>query len=160
MVTRYPSVFRRSSSPSRISASSSITSIEPLGMNRFPHGREFNVEGCAAPGGRAHVDFAGMFFDDPVAHGQAEAGAAATGLGGEKRVEYFMDVVAGYPVACVRHFDFHTAVVGAGADFQDSAHRHGVARVQEEVQENLLQLVGGAAHGRQPVSEMLYDLNL
>src|SRR5579859_1437223 len=99
MVTRYPSDFRRSSSPSRISASSSITSIEPLGMNCFPHGRKFYVKGCAASGGGAHIDFAGMFFDDSIAHGQAQASAAAPGFGGEERVKYLMDVVAGYPVA-------------------------------------------------------------
>src|SRR5580700_3195558 len=98
MVTWYPSVLRRSSSPSRISASSSITRIEPLGMNRVPHGRKFDVERCPSPRGGAHIDLAGMFFDNSVTHGQTEARAAASGLGCEKWVKYLMDVIAGNPV--------------------------------------------------------------
>src|SRR5580693_4401918 len=158
--TRYPSVFRRSSSPSRISASSSITRIEPLGMNCVPHGRKFNMEGSTSPGGGAHIDLAGMFFDDTITHGQTKASAAATGFGREKRVKNLMDVVAGNPVARVRHFDFHASVMSAGADFQDSARGHGIARVQEEIQENLLQFVGGAAHRWKSVGKMLHHLDL
>jgi hypothetical protein len=117
-------------------------------MNCVPHGRKFDVEGCTSPGGGAHIDLAGMFFDDPVAHGQTEARAAASGLGREERVKYLMDVIAGNPVACVRDFDFHAAVVSARPDFQDSTRGHGIARVQEKIQEDLLQFVGGAAHRR------------
>jgi hypothetical protein len=117
-------------------------------MNCVPHGRKFDVEGSTSPWGGAHIDLAGMFFDDPVADGQTKAGATASGLGREKRVEYLMDVIAWNPVARIRHFDFHAAVVSARADFQDSSRWHGIARVQEKIQENLLQFIGGAANGR------------
>src|SRR5208283_6008092 len=99
MDTRYPSVFRRSSSPSRISASSSTTRMEPLDMNRFPHRRKLHVEGRAAPRRGTHINLPGMFLDDPVAHGQAQTRAAASWLGGEKGIENLMDVIARDPVA-------------------------------------------------------------
>jgi len=51
------------------------------------------------------------------------------------------------------------AVMSAGTDFQDSSGGHGIARVQEKIQENLLQLVGGAAHRGQAAGEMLHDLD-
>src|SRR5579862_7282034 len=102
-------------------------------MNRIPHGREFNVKGCAPPRSGTHVNHAGVFLDDPVAHGETQAGAAASGLGSEKRVEYLMDVIAGNPVARVRYFDFYAAVMRPSAHFQDPARGHGVAGIQEEI---------------------------
>jgi hypothetical protein len=53
-----------------------------------------------------------------------------------------MDVFARYAGARIGHFDFHAAVVRRGADFKHSPAGHGIARVQKEIQEDLLQLVG------------------
>src|SRR5258707_12261742 len=114
-------------------------------MNCVPHGRKFDMEGSTPPGGGAHIDLAGMFFDDPVTDGQTEAGTAASGLGREKRVEYLMVVIAENPVARIRHFDFRAPVMSAGTDFQDSSGGHGIASVQETIQEDLWQLDAVAA---------------
>src|SRR5580693_5366928 len=101
-----------------------------------------------------------MFFDDAVAYGEAQACAAAGGFGGEKRIEYTVNMFARNAGASVDDFDFDAAVVGARADFQQAAAGHRVASVQEKIQKDLLQLVRGAAYGGKSFAEMLDDLNL
>ena len=56
-----------------------------------------------------------------------------------------MNMFTGNAVARVDNLDFDAAIVRGSAHFQHSARRHGIARIQEKVQENLLQLIGGAA---------------
>jgi hypothetical protein len=111
-------------------------------MDRFPYSRELDVERSAFAGRRAHINLSSMLLDNPVTYRETEAGAAATGLGGEERVKDAMDVFAGYAGAGIRYFDFDAAVVRRGADFQHASAGHGIARIQEKIQENLLQLVG------------------
>ena len=53
------------------------------------------------------------------------------------------------PRAGVGHFHFHRAVVGRAAHFQHPAGGHGVARIQEQIQEHLLQPVARSQHRRQ-----------
>ena len=118
-------------------------------MDRFPYRGEFDVEGCALAGSGANINFSSVLFDYTVADRKPQTGAAAAGLGGEKRIENAMDVLARNARAGVDNFHFNAAVVRGGAHFQHSAAGHGVARVQEEIQKYLLQLVRGAAHGRQ-----------
>src|SRR5208283_3057796 len=151
---------RRSSRPSRISDSSSTTRIDPLDMDRFPDSRELDVEGSAPAWRRADINSTGVFFDDPVAHRQAETCAAPCRFGREKRIKNLMDVFTGNAVARVNNLYLDAAIVRRSAHFQHSACRHGIARIQEKVQENLLQLVGGAAHRRKAVGELLDDANL
>src|ERR1700682_930267 len=129
--TPEPSLVSSSSRPSRISDSSSITRIEPLGMDCFPERGELNVEGCALSGGRAYIDLSCMLFDYTVAHGQAQACAAAVGFGGEEGIEDARNVLAGNAGAGVGDFNFDAAIVGGGADFEHTAGRHGVASVQK-----------------------------
>src|SRR5271155_1729361 len=107
LATRYPSVFNKSSRPSRISDSSSTTSIEPLDMGGFPNGWEFNMERGSSAGGGSYVALAGVVLADPVAHAKAEPGAAGARLGGEKGIKNLMNVLAGNAVARIRDFDFH-----------------------------------------------------
>src|SRR5271169_5334337 len=92
--TRYPSVFSKSSRPSRISDSSSTTRIEPLDMDGLPNCWEFNMERSSSAGGRSYVDLAGMFLDDPVAHAEAEPGSPGACLSREERIKNLMDVLA------------------------------------------------------------------
>src|SRR5216683_570861 len=101
-----------------------------------------------------------MFLDDSVAYGKSQAGASTTGLGGKKRIENPVNVFAWNSRAGIHDFDFDAAVVRAGSHFQDAAGRHGIARVEKKIQEHLLQLVGGATHRGQPVSEIFHYLNL
>src|SRR5579859_1303189 len=101
-----------------------------------------------------------MLFDYTVADGQAQTRAAAIGFGGEKRVENPVNMLAGDASAGIGHFNFHAAIVGGGADFQHAAGRHGVASVQKQIQENLLELVGRTAHRGQRIAQLLDDVNL
>ena len=114
----------------------------------------------AAPRCGAHIDFSRVLLDDAVAYRQAQPGASATGFGGEKRIKDLVNVFAGNAVAGVDDFHFHAAVVGRRAHFQHSAGRHGVAGIQKQVQEHLLQLVGGTAHRGNSFRQLLDDLNL
>src|ERR1700739_4389559 len=91
----YPSVFSRSSRPSRISDSSSTTRMEPLDMNRFPRHREFQPEGGAFSRRRAHVQLAGVLLDDAVAHGKPQPSAAPGRFRGEERIEEAVHIFAG-----------------------------------------------------------------
>src|SRR6267378_3808779 len=116
--------------------------MEPLDMDRCPDCGELDVERSAFAGRRAYLDLPGMFLDNAVTHGKAESGSAATSFGGEEGIKDAMDVFAGYAGAGIRHFDFDAAVVRRGADFEHSPAGHGITRVQEKVQEDLLQLVG------------------
>jgi len=109
--------FSEAFQPLAVSASSSITRIEPLGMNCLPHGRKFNVEGFLSRGRRRHIDLGRLFFYDPVAHGEAQARWCRAPACREKVSKYLMDLVRrGIPFALVRHFNFHGCLVGARAD--------------------------------------------
>jgi len=68
-------------------------------------------------------------------------------LVGEKRIENAMNVLAGDARASVDHFDFGPLVVGGGTYFEHAASGNSVASVHEQIKKDLLQLVGGAAHG-------------
>src|SRR5439155_17089184 len=98
-----------------------------------------------------------MLLNNAVTYRQTEAGAAATGFGREERIKDAMNVLAGDPSACVRDFDFDAAVMRRAPDFEHSSARHGIKCVQEQVQEDLLQLVGRSAVGRQRLAELLHD---
>ena len=118
-------------------------------MDRFPDCGEFYVEGRTFAGSRANVNFSSVLFNYTVADGQAQSSAAPAGLGGEKGIEDPMDVIARNARAGVSDFDFDAAIVGGGAHFQHAATGHGIARIQEQIQEYLLELVRGSAHGGQ-----------
>src|SRR5438876_4616781 len=133
--------------------------MEPLDMSRFPGRGELHVERSALPGRRAHVNLSRVLLDDAVADRQAEPGAAAVRFGGEKRIKNAVDILAGNSRAGIRDFDFDAAILRGGADFQHSSAEHGIARVQKEIQENLLQFVGGAVHGRQGLDRKSTRLN-
>ena len=79
-------------------------------MHGFPHRREFQSERRAFPGRGADVNFSSVFFDDAVADGKAQAGAAAAGFGGEKWIEDAVQIFARNPDAGVGDFDFHVAI--------------------------------------------------
>jgi len=67
---------------------------------------------------------------------------------------------AGNAGAGIRHFDFDAAIVRGSANFQHSSGGHGITRVQEKVQEDLLQLVGRPADGRKRFAKLLHHLNM
>src|SRR5690242_5840183 len=133
--------------------------MEPLDMSRFPGRGELHVERSALSGRGPHVNLSRVFLDDSVAYRETKARAPAVGLGGEERIEDAVNVFARNSCAGIRDFDFDAAVVRAGADFEHPSTRHGIARVQKQIQEYLLQLVGGAMHGRQRLAKFFHYLN-
>src|SRR5882757_3233719 len=134
--------------------------MEPLDMDRFPHRGEFDVEGCALAGRGANINFSSVLFDDAITDRKPQAGAAPAGFGGEKWIENPMDVLAWNTRASVDDFDFHAAVMRGSAHFQHSAAGHGVARVQEQIQKYLLELVCGPTHCGKRNPQLLDHLNL
>ncbi len=109
---------RRVSSDSRIAASSSMmrmrgggirtgasgelagTARVPSDMRGFPQQGKLKIKRSAQSHLTLHVDFSGMFLNDAVGDGEAEAGAAglpisARGLGGEERIVDAAQVLGG-----------------------------------------------------------------
>jgi len=93
--------------------------------------------------------------DDAVHGGQAQAGAFALGLGGEERLERPVDDVLGHPGAGVADFQadvpprrqpdaagsmVRVDTLAGGGDDQLPACGHGVAGVDGQVDEDLLDL--------------------
>ena len=132
-----------------------------------------DVEDAALADFGVTVDEPAGLLDDAVDHRQAEAGALADLLGREERLEDLLDQVRRDAGAGVFHFDDHifgrreVAVAElpalfrrhvAGADGQLAASRHGVARVDREVDDDLLELADVGAH-RPKVAAMI-DLEL
>src|SRR6202140_1622385 len=127
--TPYPSPLRRSSSPSRISDSSSTTRIEPLDMNRFPDRRQLYVKRSSFTRSRPHVNLPRMFFNNSIAHRQPQSGSAPARLGSEKWVEYPVNILAPNALPGVDNFHFHTSIVRRGTHFQHSSAGHRIARI-------------------------------
>src|SRR5450432_1211764 len=111
--------------------------MDPLDMDRFPHGWELDMERCALAGSRADINFSGMLFDDAIGDGQAQAGAATGGFRREKRIEDAMYMFARNAGSGVGDFDFDAAIVRGGANFQHAAAGHGVAGAEKKIEEDL-----------------------
>src|SRR6185369_16072342 len=163
-----------------MAASSSMISTEPeevepsprlwRGMvassdiDSLPREREIQVEGCASPGMAFHPNLPGMLLNDSVSHGKTQAGAFALAFtrgrfGGEERVVDALDVFLRDTAAGVG--DDHADPVPVGGGYTErSALRHGVARVQEQVQEYLLQASRITADKGQVVGQFVFHPDL
>src|SRR5580658_3389999 len=129
-------------------------------MDGFPGYGKFQAEGSTFAWSGAYVDFAGVLFNDAVAHRKTQPGAPSGGLGCKEWIENTVEVLWRNPRARVSHFDFHGAVLRSGAHLEQATLRHGVARVHEEIQENLLQAGDGTQHRRQFLVVILDDVYL
>ena len=116
--------------------------------------RQRDLEGGALARVALDEDRAPVLLHDPVRDRQPEPGALADALGGEERVVDAPDVLAADPVAGVAHLDHHGVVVGMRAQRQPAAARHRVARVQDQVEEHLLDAVLVAAHRRHVLRQL------
>src|SRR6185312_9708261 len=101
-------------------------------------------EGRALALAAADLNFAGMFLNDSVGHGKTEPGSSPlpfTGfcLGGEEWIVDAVQMLGRNAVAGVRNHDTNAIAVGR-AHAQRPSVRHSVFRVEEKIQENLLQL--------------------
>ena len=120
-------------------------------------------------------DRAARLGDDAIGGGQAQAGALAVGFGGEERLEDAADDVPGYPGAGVADFDADVPAwlqVGPGCrvcvvhlhvgglDSQVAAARHGVTRVDGEVDQDLPDLAGIGQHAAQVGGQVVGQLDV
>ena len=95
------------------------------------------------PGVERTSIFPAVFLDDAVAHGEAQAGAAAGRLGGEEGIEDAVDMFARDAGTGIGDFDFDAAVVRARCALppcrrQGMASRAFMKRIQEDLLQTLL----------------------
>ena len=111
-------------------------------------GRQRHRQGepCALADDAVAVDDALVLLDDPVGDGQPEARATADGLGREKRIVDPGKLLGWDPRASIGNFHHDAAGFHPARDRQPAAAWHRVARVEEQVQEHLLELVLDAEH--------------
>ena len=112
--------------------------------------RQAQREARALPDGAGAADGAVVLVNDPVGDRQAQSGAAADRFRGEERVVDPRQVLGGNARSRVGHLGDGAIAVDACRDRQPATPRHRVARVEEQVQEHLLQLMLDAEdlHGR------------
>src|ERR1700683_3532192 len=115
--------------------------------------RKAHQEGAAdAVGVRSLRDFGAMLTNDAVADAQAQAGALADFLGGEKRIEDSLGMRDARAVVAKCDFDLSVAVRRGNLYFPRAPHfLNGIVRVVQNVQKHLLQLVRVADGERQPL---------
>src|SRR5277367_2381122 len=118
-------------------------------MDWLPGNGEFQAERSSLSWSGTHVDFSGVLLDDAVTYRKAETGAPSGGLGGEERIENTLEIFRRNARAGVGDFNGDGTVVSESTNFEQSALRHGVPRVHEQIQEDLLQTGDGTEHRRQ-----------
>ena len=101
-----------------------------------------------------------MFFDDPVGDRQPQAGTAPGSLGCEERVE---DVLRGgriHPRTVVHNPDDDVAPVllRRDPDLSPLISRHGLAGIDDQIDDDLLQLLGIAFEGRKVRPQVQLDV--
>ncbi len=115
----------------------------------FPGKRD--GEGCTLTRGARHLDGRSALLDDAVHRRQAQPGSLAERLGGEERLE---DSLAGrliHPVARVAHDQLdHVRRLTPRLDGQRSAVGHGVARIDHQIHDDLLELPNVSQHEAHP----------
>ena len=89
-----------------------------------------------------HGDLAAVHLDDPVCHGETEAGALAHLLGGEERAEELVEVLVGDAGAVVGDHDDDVLLGAVERDEHAPAVGQRVLGVGEQVGEHLHDLVG------------------
>src|SRR5262245_440521 len=110
-------------------------------MYRLPHCGELDVERRAFARGRANIYLSCVLLGDSVAHRKSQTSASTTSCGGKERIENPVNVLPRNPRSCIHDFDFHAPILRARSHFKDAARGHRVTRIQEKIQEYLLQLV-------------------
>src|SRR3974390_3716945 len=157
--TAKPSIWRRVWRDSRISASSSTMSTEPAGdgfpftlprgmtaasdMDCLPAQGEVESEGRAATGIAFDPNLPGVFLNNAVGHRETESCASVLAflggrLGGEERIVDAMNVFGRNAGPGVGAAYTHEVAVGGG-NVQLATAGHGVFRVEEQIQEYLLE---------------------
>src|SRR4051794_13892597 len=144
-----PTCCRSLAMVSAMSTTSSTTSTLSLRTGRLRvNGPEDGHRGPLALGA-GQVDLAAVVADDAGDDGEAEAGPLAPLLGGEERVEDGVQVLEGDPAALVDDLERDLGAGPAGAQPEQASGVGGVAGVEQQVDQHLLQLIGVGGQGGQ-----------
>src|SRR6185503_8847536 len=100
-----------------------------------------------------------VLLHDAVRHGQAQARTPALGLRRKERVVDPREMFGRNADAGVRNLDDHFLAADAADHREPSAFLHRVARVEEQVQEHLLELVLHAPHNHRGVRKFAAHLD-
>src|SRR5438270_3335287 len=119
--------------------------------------RQAQRERSALTDDRSGRQLAAMFLRDLLGEGEAEPGAAL--LGGEEGIEDAGEPLGRNAGAAVLDLDEHVAVGIAGAHADRAPARHRLARVADEVQEQLADLADVGEHTREIVCQALLERN-
>src|ERR1700686_5792198 len=95
-----------------------------------------------------HLDGPTMFAHNAISNRKPQAGSLAGAFGGEEWVVDALQVLRRDTLPIVTYIDARKAIRVPGLDGEPSALFHGVAGIQEQVQEDLLQLPGVALYAR------------
>src|ERR1700756_412177 len=130
----------------------------------LPGQREIQVEGGSFSGTALHANLSCMLLDDAVSYRKAQPCSAALAFrghifSGEKWIVDTVDMFLRYTRAGIRHGNAHALSVG-GADAQNSSIRHGVFRIQKQVEKHLLQAPGIALNVRQLIGQVILHCDL
>src|SRR4029077_12971548 len=107
------------------------------------HRGKLQVEAGVAAKPAADLDGATVLLNDTVCDRQTEARPFTCSLGGEEGIVDAVDMLGIDAVAAVEDVDLDAAVfLVRRLHFQHATRSHGVARVDEQIQEHLLQLTG------------------
>src|SRR5580700_11761542 len=117
--------------------------------------REVNLKGSALSWGAVDANVSITLFYDAVNRGESESGAFAPLFGGEERFKDMCERTGVHARASVCHYQEHIAadfrawmvanislvqVHVGGFDLQLAAHGHGIARVDGQIHDDLLDL--------------------
>ena len=82
-----------------------------------------------------------LFLDKSVTDGQAEAHILHAFLGGEKGIEYLVDVFSLDPYTGVFYLNIDVVPSVHGLDRQRAPIRHGISCIRDHVEEDLAKLI-------------------
>src|SRR5437899_8260558 len=111
-----------------------------LDIHTFPYQRQFYFKRSSQTLATLYPNLAAVLLQDSVADGQTQSRTLAHSLGREERIVDFLDVFAGYSGAGVLDEDLDLRIDSLRSDPQLTAFSHGIAGIDEQIQENLLKL--------------------
>src|SRR5262245_52669471 len=133
------------------------TSLLTTRLCRPREQRQHESETCPLPRITLTREGAAMLLDNSVGDGQAKTSTAAVGFSCEERIVDAGEMLRRNPDASITHFDDRVRAACRCRDRKPATFRHRVTRVQEQVEEHLLQLVLDAADDDRRAGQFAFD---
>src|ERR1700733_11072735 len=86
------------------------------------------------------TDGSAVLAHDAIRHREAQASSFADPFSGEKWIVDSLQMLGRNALSAICYFDASEAIFVPSSDCQGTAGLHGVTRIQEKIQEDLLQL--------------------